>query len=265
MQTLLLHIVRAFARLARLNYGVHRLVELTLRNVGGWTLTRSRSQHLFLVNLTNYIDARLFLTGSYEDQVRDQFRQHVVEHGVTIFLDIGANIGLYTVSIGSLPSVLTVYAFEPDLLNRQQLIANVLINNLTEKVQIFDVALSDSSGTSQLYRCTTPKPFDAWKANTGAHSLILNPQWHDSATDVVTRRGDDLFSLSGQRLAIKIDVEGHEVHVLQGMQTLLTANACVLQIESFPTNYPITASMLNSLGYRLVSELGDHNYIFTNI
>ncbi|GIV55126.1 MAG: hypothetical protein KatS3mg039_1644 [Candidatus Kapaibacterium sp.] len=265
MRNLLLPLIRHAMRLAGLKYGAHRLVELFLRNKDGWELSRDRWGNIFLLNLRNYCDARLYLAGSYEEEEIRIFKKYVTELQCSAFIDIGANIGLYTVNLGKLASIVQVHAFEPDQLNRQQLNANILINGLSNKTSVYCVALSSQKGTTTLYRCSTPHEFDANKVNTGSHSLQYNPKWHDDAIEITSERGDDILSFRGERLAIKIDVEGHEQQVIKGMSRLLTENQCILLIESMPNNYHSTEKLLNSLGYTLYRSLKDNNYIFSNI
>lgn len=264
MRPLILYVLRWVVRKLGVQRGVHRLVELLLAGHRGWVLTTDREGNQFLLNLRNYLDARLYMAGAYEpDEIRF-FRNLVQQFGCTTLLDIGANIGLYTVSIGKLATVNHIHAFEPDTLNRSQLIANILLNGLTRKVEIYPYALSSRNGTAPLYRCREPKKFDAYKANTGAHSLHYDPRWHDDTVTIECRRGDDVLSMQNERLAVKIDVEGHEEDVLRGMKNLLTRNTCVMLIESMPARFPTVSTLLHDYGYSIECALNDNNYIFTN-
>ncbi|MDW8075984.1 MAG: FkbM family methyltransferase [Bacteroidota bacterium] len=265
MQAVFLPAIRWLARAVGLRRGVHRLVELTLREKTNWELARDRDGNFFLLNLKNYLDARLYLAGSYEEEEIRTFRYLVWKANCTVFIDVGANIGLYTVSIGKISTIATIHAFEPDLLNRYQLIANILLNDLSSKVIVYDIALSSEHAYLPLYRCSNPKEFDAHKVNTGTHSIHYNPQWHDDVVTVECKRADDILEMRNERLAIKIDVEGHEEQVLQGMKQLLTENVSVLLIESLPARYSSVEHLLAEYGYNCHYVFKDHNYIFSNI
>jgi hypothetical protein len=54
--------------------------------------------------------------------------------------------------------------------------------------------------------------------------------------------------------AVKIDVEGAEWEVLQGMQTWLQKHVQVIQVEAFPPHTSKVLTHLNSLGFTLVSQ-----------
>ena len=51
---------------------------------------------------------------------------------------------------------------------------------------------------------------------------------------------------------IKIDVEGHEVEVLQGGTNTLTNVKLLLIIESFPPNQGTVHTFLDEIGYKLL-------------
>ena len=64
------------------------------------------------------------------------------------FWDIGANIGLYSIYYAkSKPG--SVVSFEPSVFNLKQLAKNITINNLSDKIGLVPIPLSDSSGFNQ--------------------------------------------------------------------------------------------------------------------
>ena len=80
---------------------------------------------------------------------------------------------------------------------------------------------------------------------------------------VQTERLDDLFSTKNKKLAMKIDIEGHELKALRGMNILLMANQCILQIESFEENFKACRELLEALGYHHLESISDDHY-FSN-
>ena len=66
--------------------------------------------------------------------------------------------------------------------------------------------------------------------------------------------------MEGKRIAIKIDVEGHEVNVINGALKLLSENDCVLQVECF-TAVPELEGILRAIGYKRKNSIsGDHYF-----
>jgi FkbM family methyltransferase len=78
--------------------------------------------------------------------------EKIPEH--SIFWDVGANVGLYSVYAAKKRNCL-VYSFEPSVFNLELLARNLFINGLTEQVCIVPLALSDRLGSSQMRMTTT--------------------------------------------------------------------------------------------------------------
>ena len=171
--------------------------------------------------------------------------------GPDVFLDIGANIGLYSCILLKNGSVPRAILFEPDRLNLIHLKANLLINGLLDRTQLHEVGLGDVAGRHFL----VPGKID------GGFSRIVDGDAADGgAYEVQVARLDDVLSLSGRRLAIKIDVEQYECNVLNGMARTLRDNRCVVQIEAFDTRDQVIAIMA-AAGYGLAADFTP-NFVF---
>lgn len=201
---------------------------------------------LLLVNRLNYVDRQIAFYGDFERAQITRLLSEITRRGCDLFIDIGANIGLYTVLVAKCG--IRVIAFEPDARNVVQLRANLLINNLTSPVDIHELGVSDRSATL---------PFAMASATHTGQSRI-DPAGTGSIAVVAL---DDLFACSDQRIVLKIDIERHESAAIAGMAKLLTRNHCFLQIESFPEERDRLDAQLGALGYhRLDSIAGDHFY-----
>ena len=97
------------------------------------------------------------------------------------FIDIGANIGWYTlVAAHALGANGHVHSFEPDASHVAKLKANVLVNRLGN-VSVNDVALSDRAGRATLHR--DPR-------NRGDNSLLPSATRTGSASIALARLDD---------------------------------------------------------------------------
>ena len=133
-----------------------------------------------------------------------------------IFIDVGANLGLYTCILMKNRLVPRAILFEPDRRNRVHLGANLLINGLLDaNLEIHAVALGAEPGRFRL----VPGP----ERDIGLSQIVeAAPQGQGYDIEVV--RFDDFVALTGQTLAIKIDVERYERKVLAGMARTLRDN-----------------------------------------
>lgn len=124
------------------------------------------------------------------------------------FVDIGANLGYYTCL--ALQHGKPVVAFEPQEQNLRCLFRNLASNGWQdERVEVFPVALSERSGALTLYGASGP-------------SASLLPNWAGYspgyAKVVPVSTLDRLLEgrYAGERLLVKMDVEGAEYQVLRG-------------------------------------------------
>jgi FkbM family methyltransferase len=130
----------------------------------------------------------------------------------TDFLDIGANIGWYTIlASGALKDRGMVHAFEPDPSNFSILMENVALNKVTN-ASCHNAAASDHSAGGRLFLDTI---------NKGDHRLYDSSDGRDSV-EVRTISIDEYDGIDSSRaLVIKLDTQGSEVPILRGMKKLL--------------------------------------------
>ena len=161
-----------------------------------------------------------------------------------LFLDIGANIGLYSCILLRRRLVERAILFEPDRRNQVRLRANLLINGVLERVEIREVAAGAAPGRFRL----VPGP----ETDIGL-SRIAEDATHDGY-EVEVVRLDDALALAARTLAIKMDIERYERPALRGMTQLLRANRGLMQIEAFESRDEVVA-MMHDVGWPLAWEL----------
>lgn len=159
----------------------------------------------------NYADAtfRYYVRGSYGPFYWDRLRRIEAPF---IFVDIGANQGLYAITAAKNGHAVAVYAFEPVRQTFAYLTRNVALNGVAATCVLVDKGVSD-------------RPGPATMATTAGHSggATLAPSNEASrsqtaATDIelIDARGlDSLVAAGDAPIIVKIDVEGHEPVVLQ--------------------------------------------------
>lgn len=215
---------------------------------GGFNIAYVHNAY-FIVDYRGLVDRHIGLFGGWEDQHFRFVSEKIDEHSCDLFIDIGANLGYYTVLMARNAKVRNVIAFEPDMRNFHHMCGNLYLNRLSAEVTAHSLAVSNING---------PLRFLLREEAASAGSRAAHAGDRDTV-EVQAVRLDDFLQISGQALFFKVDVEGHELEALEGMTRLLEQNRCFLQVESFERNAAQTIDFFESIGYRLCNRFGpDH-------
>ncbi|MEA2898054.1 MAG: hypothetical protein QOJ84_3669, partial [Bradyrhizobium sp.] len=144
----------------------------------------------------------------------------------SLFVDVGAHYGFFTLHVASLQPRLKIIAIEPAKSNFEILTRNISLNRL-RNVQTHNIAISDREGE---------EPFHVFEASDDC-GLHLHPRSRLLRTEMVQTQTIDALLRSAQvgPLVIKIDTEGHEPTLLAGMkQTLQRFEDIALFVEFNP-------------------------------
>lgn len=144
---------------------------------------------------------------SYEKEELDILLD-IIEPNMVVF-DIGANIGWHSINIAKAYESIKVYAFEPILETFNVLKENIIINHL-ENVQLFNIGLANTSEAQVFY-------YDMHASAFTSSSNNLKSEDIHKITANVEKMDEFIFNNKINRLDfIKCDVEGSELHILQG-------------------------------------------------
>lgn len=153
----------------------------------------------------------------------------------SVFFDVGANVGTYSI-IGCLKSErLVAYAFEPVVENQRLLEQNIAAHHLGDRVVVEPYAASDRQGKTQIYL-----------HQSGTHSINNIESGRTREIETVTI--DELFG--GQEVrpdVVKIDVEGHEAAVISGAWETLTRAIPTMFVEYAPVEHRDTRALVQRL------------------
>ncbi len=119
------------------------------------------------------------------------------------FYDVGANVGSYTI-LAAAAGVKRIVSFEPSPLTCERFERNILLNRLSDSVELQRCALGNENGEVRFTKDN----------DTVNHVAASNDDF--SRTELVQMRRFDDFYVSGRSSFIKIDVEGYEAFVLSG-------------------------------------------------
>ena len=175
-----------------------------------------RSRHGILLRM-NWKDS-IFRSSYYGDS---QFDLRHFLSGINIpfvFLDIGANQGVFSLIGGKNPYCRQVLAFEPMAKVYSLLQENIKINKLEKIITPYQLAISDNCGFSHIR-------FPAH--NTGKATINVNNKFENATMEKIqTVDGkflEKIIPRDGQ-IFIKIDVEGHEKIVINELMKINQSN-----------------------------------------
>ena len=173
-------------------------------------------------------------------------------HSPNLMVDVGMNVGYF--SAMALAAGCRVVAFEPTEYHHPYAMMTAILSGYQNHFTIQKLAASDKTGEKI--------PFNDWSV---AHSTNEEKDG-TRLPHVLTTRVDDI--VNEDVLYLKVDVEGHEPEVFQGLSKLLTTKVVLVIVWEHSVvertgNIPLPGKYLSELGY-FVSELhhgGGGNFV----
>ncbi len=186
--------------------------------------------------------------GNLESAVQEALVRHLGKGGV--FYDIGANLGFFSMLGAHLAGLDDgqVYAFEAAPDNAEAIRANARLNGISN-ISVIDKAVSAHSGRGRLQIVDD----QSWSklAEYGEHPYT------ESVLEVELVAIDDLLAAGELRppTLVKIDVEGAEIAVLDGMRATIERHRPAIICELHGTHTEFVATM-TAHGYRMINLEG---------
>ncbi len=172
-------------------------------------------------------------------------------------LDIGANIGVFSVLIGNLHKdyrSLHIVAFEPEDSNYELLQKNICVNNLYKNIESFKVALY-SEDSKEMHIHSDPKvPGSSFLMKSELEYCSSDQKSIAMTLDTLLEKRIGAFDI----LIFKMDVEGAEADVLRGAKKILHSGKEIwLLVEDFVD--PGIVAYLEGIGAGFITKLTPYN------
>tara|TARA_B100001063_G_C16616722_1_gene478545 strand:+ start:25 stop:843 length:819 start_codon:yes stop_codon:yes gene_type:complete len=205
----------------------------------------------------------------------------------SLFIDVGANFGLYTL-YAALKAQCRVLAFEPHFASYYVLSRNIILNNLSDKISLYPLAIANSPTTRSLFSLhdiTAGKALNTLVPSLDSHIKIqLDNEVKELAANVrttlqepfyqpvVTTSLDAFLSQNAdtydfkkyKNIALKIDIDGLDFLVLAGaMQSLSSINNII--VEYLPNQvemHSLIPGLAKQYGFKVI-EQSDCNLILS--
>jgi len=176
------------------------------------------------------------------------------------FLDVGANIGIYT--LFALFKGHEVIAIEPEAHNFCLLNRNIMINNFNDKAICYPVALNDKLTISKLNLAS-------FEYGSALHSFDRTINQFGDQFNPIARQGnigvtmDQLISsLKKEVNHIKIDVDGNEFLVLKGGEKTFRSDSLksiLIELDYEHIEYKSSVKLIESYGFKLKNTHSESN------
>lgn len=189
--------------------------------------------------------------GDLTDSVMRGLRPYLPEDAVCV--DVGANVGLYSLALSAIAPRGHVFAFEPSPHAIGHLRENIEQNGVAN-VEVSDLALSDHTGTVAFH------DFDFFSAGSFAvddGSLFSSDSFGSDLLEVPATTLDEFFAAhpTSRLDLIKIDVEGAELAVLAGAGATLERFRPVVVLEFNTFAFTLHQSVLPQVALARLRQL----------
>ena len=173
---------------------------------------------LIISNFGNYkliLDLREYTAWSYyfknyEKSVKNFVKKKLNKNSNAI--DIGANLGYFSILFSSIIKQGKVYSFEPEKKNFKKLLDNIKLNNF-KNILPYNIGLSNSKSQKKMILTS--------EINEGGHHILNSNNINSKYQIINTDKLDNIIKNKKIFKIVKIDVEGHELKVLEGMSNVL--------------------------------------------
>ncbi|MEJ8475156.1 FkbM family methyltransferase [Roseibium algae] len=204
----------------------------------------------------NYDDRKILAKGRLPEKAEHKLLKPYLAAG-SVFVDVGANIGSYTLFAASCGA--EVLAIEANPQTAAKLAFNIQANSL-DQVRLEEVAIGDQEGTLSLWSEPTNCGFATlvedlttgeWAGDWSAKQVAVRP-----LADVVAEQGLTRIDL------LKVDVEGFEDRVvlpfLRTTDRTMWPSVIMLETNCRPHWAEDCTSELEALGYKAAGSTHDN-------
>ncbi len=136
-----------------------------------------------------------------------------------VIIDLGANVGYYTLKLSQKNKNCKIIAVEPDPNTFKILSKNCKLNNL-ENVTLHNIAISEENGNVKLFKSET---------HSGTSSILSKSDSKNESILIKSLTLDNFLGNSYKKIDwLKIDVEGSELFVLKGASNTLKITSKII-------------------------------------
>ena len=216
---------------------------------------------VFYLDFLDPVDRQIILNKEYEQDAVNFLEDQMRKNFFSNFLDIGANSGYYSFYFAKKFPDLKIQAFEPNVDAYNKFLKTILKNSF-KNVEISNFGLSNVNDKVKMITW-----FKHGIAKT--NSIILDKS-HDMRNSKIfeanLRIGDEIVKISDKKIVLKIDVEGHELSVLDGLKALLNKNKSLILVEIADEKFEKVNKYLSEKNFRIIFKSKYRlDYVYSNL
>lgn len=180
----------------------------------------------FFLDRRSDLFKRIILNKCYEPQLSQCCRNLIDKNRDAI--DIGANVGFFTVLFANILNNRKVLSIEPTKLAQTRLYKNIVLNQVKDKVIVFEGAATNRAGEIEIKTIEGKEEY----SSVGAMALPCIATESFTIQKVMSTTIDELVGMHAIDPGfIKMDVEGVEHLVLAGAQNTLAKSRPIILSE----------------------------------
>jgi FkbM family methyltransferase len=235
-------------------------------------MARMRDGGLMRIDLRSRSEVWAYWTGEYDSAIIARLVA-CLSHG-SVVMDVGANVGFYTVTLGKRLQELggKLYSIEPVPSNYQRLTEQITLNGMEDTVIPCNLAFGDREGALQFamessYGGSTGNAVittgNAYFANENADETVQRLEAKMVRLDDFARE----YDIQACNL-IKVDIEGAELMFLRGAESFLKRTRPIIYGEfnaywmrQFGSTFRDIAQLVESWGYKYYKLEGRSRFV----
>lgn len=210
-------------------------------------------------NQTSYLTQLLFWKGYKNFEYSEIFEDIIKDK--RCFLDIGSNIGYYSLLASLSNPNICVIAFEPAIGPKYYLDKNIKLNKVENQIKSFDIALSNSSGIIDFYEVENIKYKNlkynlAGEGNAGTKTKSRNFKKRQVLSTTLDQfvKQHNLDNID----IIKLDTEGTEIDILNnGKNTIINNQPIIICETLFNTTEKELEDFFKPLDYLFFNHMNN--------
>ena len=215
-------------------------------------------------NFSEPMDKEIFLFNNYENLQIEFLINNIKKYNLKYFIDIGANSGIYSLVVGNQFHKIKIKSFEPVKKTIIKFKKNLRLNKKLKNIKLYKFGLSNKNSKLLM----KAKIRDGYIQSSGYGVVKKEDNLKNlHIENNIFKIGDSIIKLKNRDISVKIDAEGHEYEVLQGLKKLLNYNRIFLQIEIFDKNFNKINKYLKKQKFKFLNSIysdGKTDYYYKN-